>query len=124
MVKEFVRGVVKSIVGDRTTKEPNNQSALDIENIKLEKEIELQRLKNQSLPGERTSAALIVDNLIKCIKTLTISVFEKPVKLHLLIASLEEVFAAKEVPNGLQAEILINLLGVEANNVLTYATDE
>ncbi|GBN34706.1 hypothetical protein AVEN_197155-1 [Araneus ventricosus] len=42
--KEFVRGVVKSIVEDRTTKEFNNQSALEIEKIKLaqlEKEIEL-----------------------------------------------------------------------------------
>ncbi|GBM48087.1 hypothetical protein AVEN_34408-1 [Araneus ventricosus] len=45
--KEFVRGVVKSIVEDRTTKEFNNQSALEIEKIKLaqlEKEIELQSL--------------------------------------------------------------------------------
>ncbi|GBM07084.1 hypothetical protein AVEN_177053-1 [Araneus ventricosus] len=66
--KEFVSGVVKSIMEDRTTKEFSNQSALEIEKIKLaqlEKEIELQRLKNQSLPGERTSALLSVENLIK-----------------------------------------------------------
>ncbi|GBO45853.1 hypothetical protein AVEN_189446-1 [Araneus ventricosus] len=87
--KKFVRGVVKSIVEDRTTKEFSNQSAVEIEKIKLaqlEKEIELQRLKNQSLP--------------------------------------EKAFATKGVPNGLQAEILINLLGVKANNVFTHATEE
>ncbi|GBO03990.1 hypothetical protein AVEN_124882-1 [Araneus ventricosus] len=57
-VQDFVCGVVKSIVEDRTIQESNNQSALDMEKIKLaqlEKEIELQRLKNQSLPGERTN---------------------------------------------------------------------
>ncbi|GBM34770.1 hypothetical protein AVEN_7825-1 [Araneus ventricosus] len=125
--KEFVRGVVKSIVEDRTTKEFNNQSALEIEKIKLaqlEKEIELQRLKNQSLPGERTSAPLTVENLIKSIKTLTIPVPEKPEALYLFFTSLEKAFATKEVPNGLQAEILINLLGVKANIVLTHATEE
>ncbi|GBN29179.1 hypothetical protein AVEN_45865-1 [Araneus ventricosus] len=125
--KEFVRGVVKSIVEDRTTKELNNQSALEIEKIKLaqlEKEIELQRLKSQSLPGERTSAPLSVENLIKRIKTLTIPVPEKPEALHLFFTSLEKAFATKGVPNGLQAEILINLLGVKANNVLTHATEE
>ncbi|GBN43865.1 Transposon Tf2-9 polyprotein [Araneus ventricosus] len=126
--KEFVRGVVKSIVEDRTTKEFNNQSALEIEKIKLaqlEMEIELQRLKNQSLPGERTSAPLSVENLIKSIKkTLTIPVPEKPEALHLFFTSLEKAFATKVVPNGLQAEILINLLGVKANNVLTHATEE
>ncbi|GBM38094.1 Retrovirus-related Pol polyprotein from transposon 17.6 [Araneus ventricosus] len=126
-VKEFVRGVVKSIVEDRTTKESNNQSALEIEKIKLaelEKEIEQQRLKNQSLPGGRTSAPLSVENLIKSIKTLTIPVPEKPEALHLFFTSLEKAFAAKEIPNGLQAEILINLIGVKANNVLTHATEE
>ncbi|GFS30154.1 uncharacterized protein NPIL_586771 [Nephila pilipes] len=77
--QNFVRGVVRSIDEDRTTTEANHQSELEIEKIKLaqlEKEIEPQRLKNQSMLGERTNVPLSVENLIKSVKTLTISVPE------------------------------------------------
>ncbi|GFU13911.1 uncharacterized protein NPIL_455661 [Nephila pilipes] len=77
--QNFVRGVVRSIVEDRTTTEANHQSELEIEKIKLaqlEKEIEPQRLKNQSMLGERTNVPLSVENLIKSVETLTISVPE------------------------------------------------
>ncbi|GBM67525.1 hypothetical protein AVEN_73663-1 [Araneus ventricosus] len=125
--KEFVLGIDKSIMEDRTTKESNNQSAFEIEKIKLaqlEKEIELQRLKKQLLSGERTSARLSVENLITSIKTLTISFPEKPEALHLFFTFLEKAFSANVVPNGLHVEILNNLLGVKANNVLTHTTVE
>ncbi|KAF8785430.1 hypothetical protein HNY73_010965 [Argiope bruennichi] len=50
--QEFVRGVIKSIVEDRTAKAVTEQSKLEMERMKLarlEKEIELEKLKKQSL---------------------------------------------------------------------------
>ncbi|GFX19990.1 transposon Tf2-6 polyprotein [Trichonephila clavipes] len=130
---DFVINLLNLSVEDRQAKterqlqETNSQ--LELEKIKLqqiEREIELQkalaegRATQQSSKGDTNN----LENLIKSVKTLTIQIPTKTENFGLFFQSLERSFRVKNVPENLKAEILINILGERAHNVLLYIKDD
>ncbi|GFU93931.1 DUF1758 domain-containing protein [Trichonephila clavipes] len=65
-----------------------------------------------------------VDSLIKSIRTLTVKIPDKPEGWSFFFLSLERAFAAKSVTDKFKPEILLNLLGEKAANIIIYLKDE
>nr|XP_042913385.1 uncharacterized protein LOC122273380 [Parasteatoda tepidariorum] len=65
-----------------------------------------------------------IENLIHSIKTLSLPVPSKPENFNQFFSSLERAFSKKNINEGLKAEILINMLGEKANNILLYIEDD
>ncbi|GFW70733.1 integrase catalytic domain-containing protein [Trichonephila clavipes] len=65
-----------------------------------------------------------VDSLIKSIRTLTVKIPDKPEGWSFFFISLERAFAAKSVTDKFKPEILLNLLGEKAANIIIYLNDE
>ncbi|GFU60267.1 integrase catalytic domain-containing protein [Trichonephila clavipes] len=64
-----------------------------------------------------------LDSLIKSIRTLTVKISDKPEGWSFFFLSLERAFAAKSVTDKFKPEILLNLLGEKAANII-YLNDE
>ncbi|GBM25896.1 hypothetical protein AVEN_94343-1 [Araneus ventricosus] len=62
--------------------------------------------------------------LIKSVRTLTIKVPSKSEDWGFFFTSLERAYSTKKVPEKFKAEILLNLLGERASNILTYITEK
>ncbi|GFV27565.1 uncharacterized protein TNCV_894341 [Trichonephila clavipes] len=65
-----------------------------------------------------------VDSLIKSIRTLTVKIPDKPEGWSFFFLPLERAFAAKSVTDKFKPEILLNLLGEKAANIIIYLNDE
>ncbi|GFU80688.1 uncharacterized protein TNCV_514151, partial [Trichonephila clavipes] len=65
-----------------------------------------------------------LDSLIKRIRTLTVKIPDKPEGWSFFFLSLERAFAAKSVTDKFKPEILLNLLGEKAANIIIYLNDE
>ncbi|GFV72913.1 DUF1758 domain-containing protein [Trichonephila clavipes] len=65
-----------------------------------------------------------VNSLIKSIRTLTVKIPDKPEGWSFFFLSLERAFAAKSVTDKFKPEILLNLLGEKAANIIIYLKDE
>ncbi|GFX29369.1 uncharacterized protein TNCV_3219021 [Trichonephila clavipes] len=65
-----------------------------------------------------------VDSLIKSIRTLTVKIPDKPEGWSFFFLSLERAFVAKSVTDKFKPEILLNLLGEKAANIIIYLKDE
>ncbi|KFM71288.1 hypothetical protein X975_00963, partial [Stegodyphus mimosarum] len=65
-----------------------------------------------------------MENLIKSVKTLTISVPTKAESFNLFFQSIERAFRTKQVPEDLKAEILLNILGEKVTNLMVYVKEE
>ncbi|GFU11106.1 integrase catalytic domain-containing protein [Trichonephila clavipes] len=65
-----------------------------------------------------------LDSLIKSIRTLTVKIPDKPEGWSFSFLSLERAFAAKSVTDKFKPEILLNLLGEKAANIIIYLKDE
>ncbi|GFS59589.1 SCAN box domain-containing protein [Trichonephila clavipes] len=90
-----------------------------------ELELELARLNvrvnsDNERKGEGCNS---LDALMKSVRILTVKVPNRPEGWALFFASLERAFVSKNVPEKFKSEILLNLLGEKASNVLTYVTD-
>ncbi|GFT00102.1 retrovirus-related Pol polyprotein from transposon opus [Trichonephila clavipes] len=94
----------------------------------LEKEIELQTAKNKALslnPAAKVEEKQFetnIENMIKSINTL--SVPTRSENFNLFFQSLERAFLTKKINDEYKSEILINLLGERAHNVLLYIKEE
>ncbi|XP_035228501.1 uncharacterized protein LOC118200645 [Stegodyphus dumicola] len=143
---EFVIGLLNSIVEERKIREENEIKARDtqlaleaqkveLEKLKLaqlEKELELEKVRSQNTvkDGSRADKDMItgsgnyLENLIKSVKTLTIPVPGRSENFNLFFQTLERAFITKNVPQELKSEILINILGDKATNILFYTNDE
>ncbi|GFX21490.1 integrase catalytic domain-containing protein [Trichonephila clavipes] len=130
---DFVINLLNLSVEDRQAKaerqlqETNSQ--LELEKIKLqqiEREIELQKALAEGQATQQSSKGdtINLENLIKSAKTLTIQIPTKTENFGLFFQSLERSFRVKNVPENLKAEILINILGERAHNVLLYIKDD
>ncbi|GFY02721.1 retrovirus-related Pol polyprotein from transposon 297 [Trichonephila clavipes] len=130
---DFVINLLNLSVEDRQAKaerqlqETNSQ--LELEKIKLqqiEREIELQKALAEGQATQQSSKGhtINLENLIKSVKTLTIQIPTKTENFGLFFQSLERSFRVKNVPENLKAEILINILGERAHNVLLYIKDD
>ncbi|GFX16975.1 DUF1758 domain-containing protein [Trichonephila clavipes] len=90
----------------------------------LEKEIELQTAKNKALslnPAAKVEEKQFetnIENMIKSIKTLSLPVPTRFENFNLFFQSLERAFLTKKINDEYKSEILINLLGERAHNVL------
>ncbi|GFX30172.1 DUF1758 domain-containing protein [Trichonephila clavipes] len=96
----------------------------------LEKEVELQTAKNEALslnPAAKVEEKQFetnIENMIKSIKTLSLPVPTRSENFNLFFQSLERAFLTKKINDEYKSEILINLLGERAHNVLLYIKKE
>jgi len=118
---------------ENEAKEREMQLALEkVKLAQLDKEVELQRVRNErpnqnessDSDNETISSLYSLENLIRSVRTLTIPIPEKAENFNLFFKTLERAFITKKVPDDLKAEILINLLGDKAKNILFYISEE
>ncbi|GFV12329.1 DUF1758 domain-containing protein [Trichonephila clavipes] len=132
--KETYQAIVDCVLEEINDKRNEIENRLEIEKIKLsqlEKELEIAKLHNQSgksLPLQNENQLITtecnIESLIKSIKTLTIPVPLTAESFNLFFQSIEKAFKTKNVPEKLKPEILLNILGEKANNLMIYLRDE
>ncbi|GFX78532.1 DUF1758 domain-containing protein [Trichonephila clavipes] len=128
---EFVKTVIEQLLEETKTQESEHNSQLELERLKLERvkaELELAQLGNNASKSEtsfnKCETETSIDVFIKSVRTLTIKVPSKSEGWGYFFASLERAYNNKNVPERFKAEILLNLLGERASNILTYITDK
>ncbi|GFV17146.1 integrase catalytic domain-containing protein [Trichonephila clavipes] len=128
---EFVKELIQYTIEDRKKAEEDRKRAeedrkKEAENRLREKELELARLNVRvNSDNERTGEGCnTLDALGKSVRILTVKVPNRPEGWAFFFASLERAFVSKNVPEIFKTEILLNLLGEKASNVLTYVKDD
>lgn len=141
---ELVESVINSTIEERKhsqeielEKAKAEQNQITLEQIRLERtkaEVELARLRSEinsaniseNLSENQKNESLeSLDSLVKSIRTLTVKFpINKPEAFSYFFSSLERAFVSKNVPEKFKAEILLNLLGDKASNVITYIKDD
>ncbi|GFX36221.1 integrase catalytic domain-containing protein [Trichonephila clavipes] len=132
---DFVKTLIKNCIDERVSRNERDLEKQKIELAKLqlaklEKEIELQTAKNEALslnPAanvEEKQFETNIENMIKSIKTLSLPVPTRSENFNLFFQSLERAFLTKKINDEYKSEILINLLGERAHNVLLYIKKE
>ncbi|GFU57351.1 alpha-L-iduronidase [Trichonephila clavipes] len=128
---DFVKTLIKNCIDERVSRNERDLEKQKIELAKLqlaqlEKEIELQTAKNKALslnPAAKVEEKQFetnIENMIKSIKTLSLPVPTRSENFNLFFQSLERAFLTKKINDEYKSEILINLLGERAHNVLLY----
>ncbi|GFY28052.1 integrase catalytic domain-containing protein [Trichonephila clavipes] len=128
---DFVKTLIKHCIDERV---PRNEREATLEKQKielaklqlaqLEKEVELQTAKNKALslnPAAKVEEKQFetnIENMIKSIKTLSLPIPTRSENFNLFFQSLERAFLTKKINDEYKSEILINLLGERAHNVL------
>ncbi|GFV74616.1 CCHC-type domain-containing protein [Trichonephila clavipes] len=136
-LKEDLIKVVENLDDERVsqnerevTLEKQKIELAELQLAKLEKEIELQTAKNKALslnPAAKVEDKQFetnIENMIKSIKTLSLPVPTRSENFNLFFQSLERAFLTKKINDEYKSEILINLLGERAHNVLLYIKEE
>ncbi|GFW76139.1 integrase catalytic domain-containing protein [Trichonephila clavipes] len=142
---EFVKELIQYTIEDRKKAEEDRKRAeedrkraeedrkraeedrkKEAENRLREKELELELARlNVNSDNERTGEGCnTLDALVKSVRILTVKVPNRPEGWAFFFASLERAFVSKNVPEKFKSEILLNLLGEKASNVLTYVKDD
>ncbi|GFS85093.1 transposon Tf2-6 polyprotein [Trichonephila clavipes] len=132
---DFVKTLIKNCIDERVSRNKRDLEKQKIELAKLqlaqlEKEIELQTAKNEALslnPAAKVEEKQFetnIGNMIKSIKTLSLPVPTRSENFNLFFQSLERAFLIKKINDEYKSEILINLLGERAHNVLLYIKKE
>ncbi|GFT72307.1 transposon Tf2-6 polyprotein [Trichonephila clavipes] len=128
---DFVKTLIKNCI-DESVSRNEREATLEKQKIELaklqlaqlEKEVELQMAKNKALtlnPAAKVEEKQFetnIENMIKSIKTLSLPVPTRSENFNLFFQSLERAFLTKKINEEYKAEILINLLGERAHNVL------
>ncbi|GFT59920.1 integrase catalytic domain-containing protein [Trichonephila clavipes] len=134
---DFVKTLIKNCIDERVSRN-EREATLEKQKIELaklqlaqlEKEIELQTAKNEALslnPAAKVEEKQFetnIENMIKSIKTLSLPVPTRSENFNLFFQSLERAFLTKKINDEYKSEILINLLGERAHNVLLYIKKE
>ncbi|GFW34699.1 transposon Tf2-6 polyprotein [Trichonephila clavipes] len=132
---DFVKTLIKNCIDERVSRNERDLEKQKIELAKLqlaklEKEVELQTAKNKALslnPAAKVEEKQFetnIENMIKSIRTLSLPVPTRSENLNLFFQSLERAFLTKKINDEYKSEILINLLGERAHNVLLYIKEE
>ncbi|GFW97892.1 uncharacterized protein TNCV_1426551 [Trichonephila clavipes] len=133
---DFVKTLIQNCIDERVSqneREVTSEQKIDLAKLqlaKLEKEIELQLAKNKALSLNRAAKVeekqfeTNIENMIKSIKTLSLPVPTRSENFNLFFQSLERAFLTKKINDEYKSEILINLLGERAHNVLLYIKEE
>ncbi|GFX51439.1 uncharacterized protein TNCV_3103721 [Trichonephila clavipes] len=129
---DFVKTLIQNCIDERVSRnkrEVTSEQKIELAKLqlaKLEKEIELQLVKNKALslnPAAKVEEKQFetnIENMIKSIKTLSLPVPTRSENFNLFFQSLERAFLTKKINDEYKSEILINLLGERAHNVLLY----
>ncbi|GFT10171.1 integrase catalytic domain-containing protein [Trichonephila clavipes] len=132
----FVKTLIQNCIDERVSqneREVTSEQKIELAKLqlaKLEKEIELQLAKNKALslnPAAKVEEKQFetnIENMIKSIKTLSLPVPTRSENFNLFFQSLERAFLTKKINDEYKSEILINLLGERAHNVLLYIKEE
>ncbi|GFV09324.1 transposon Tf2-9 polyprotein [Trichonephila clavipes] len=134
---DFVKTLIKNCIDERVSRN-EREATLEKQKIELaklqlaqlEKEVELQTAKNKALnlnPAAKVEEKQFetnIENMIKSIKTLSLPVPTRSENFNLFFQSLELAFLTKKINDEYKSEILINLLGERAHNVLLYIKKE
>ncbi|GFT38131.1 transposon Tf2-6 polyprotein [Trichonephila clavipes] len=134
---DFVKTLIKNCIDERVSRN-EREATLEKQKIELaklqlaqlEKEVELQTVKNEALslnPAAKVEEKQFetnIENMIKSIKTLSLPVPTRSENFNLFFQSLERAFLTKKINEEYKSEILINLLGETAHNVLLYIKKE
>ncbi|GFS57137.1 DUF1758 domain-containing protein [Trichonephila clavipes] len=134
---DFVKTLIKNCIDEgvsrnerEVTLEKQKIELAKLQLAKLEKEIELQTAKNEALslnPAAKVEEKQFetnIENMIKSIKTLSFPVPTRSENFNLFFQSLERAFLTKKINDEYKSEILINLLGERAHNVLYIKEEE
>ncbi|GFV27516.1 integrase catalytic domain-containing protein [Trichonephila clavipes] len=133
---DFVKTLIQNCIDERVSqneREVTSEQKIELAKLqlaKLEKEIELQLAKNEALSlnpaakAEEKQFETNIENMIKSIKTLSLPVPTRSENFNLFFQSLEPAFLTKKINDEYKSEILINLLGERAHNVLLYIKEE
>ncbi|GFW48118.1 transposon Tf2-6 polyprotein [Trichonephila clavipes] len=133
---DFVKTLIQNCIDERVSqneREVTSEQKIELAKLqlaKLEKEIELQLAKNKALslnPAAKVKekqSETNIENMIKSIKTLSLPVPTRSENFNLFFQSLERAFLTKKINDEYKSEILINLLGERAHNVLLYIKEE
>ncbi|GFV70662.1 integrase catalytic domain-containing protein [Trichonephila clavipes] len=84
-------------------------------------ELVISLTKDNERTGEGCNS---LDELVKSVRILTVKVPNRPEGWAFFFASLERAYVSKNLPEKVKSEILLNLLGEKASNVLTYVKDD
>ncbi|GFV88743.1 transposon Tf2-6 polyprotein [Trichonephila clavipes] len=134
---DFVKTLIQNCIDERVsrnerevTSEEQKIELAKLQLAKLEKEIELQTAKNKALslnPAAKVEDKQFetnIENMINSIRTLSLPVPTRSENFNLFFQSLERAFLTKKINDEYKSEILINLLGERAHNVLLYIKEE
>ncbi|GFY24417.1 transposon Tf2-6 polyprotein [Trichonephila clavipes] len=133
---DFVKTLIQNCIDERVSqneREVTSEQKIELAKLQLailEKEIELQLAKNKTLslnPAAKVEEKQFetnIENMIKSIKTLSLPVPTRSENFNLFFQSLERAFLTKKINDEYKSEILINLLGERAHNVLLYIKEE
>ncbi|GFX31272.1 transposon Tf2-6 polyprotein [Trichonephila clavipes] len=134
---DFVKTLIQNCIDERVSRnerevtlEKQKIELAKLQLAKLEKEIELQMAKNKALslnPAAKVEDKQFetnIENMIKSIRTLSLPVPTRSENFNLFFQSLERAFLTKKINDEYKSEILINLLGERAHNVLLYIKEE
>ncbi|GFT84523.1 transposon Tf2-6 polyprotein [Trichonephila clavipes] len=133
---DFVKTLIQNCIDERVSqneREVTSEQKIELAKLqlaKLEKEIDLQLAKNKALslnPAAKVEEKQFetnIENMIKSIKTLSLPVPTRSENFNLFFQSLERAFLTKKINDEYKSEILINLLGERAHNVLLYIKEE
>ncbi|GFW42931.1 transposon Tf2-6 polyprotein [Trichonephila clavipes] len=134
---DFVKTLIQNCIDERVSRnerevtlEKQKIELAELQLAKLEKEIELQTAKNKALslnPAAKVEDKQFetnIENMITSIKTLSLPVPTRSENFNLFFQSLERAFLTKKINDEYKSEILINLLGERAHNVLLYIKEE
>ncbi|GFT13008.1 transposon Tf2-6 polyprotein [Trichonephila clavipes] len=134
---DFVKTLIQNCIDERVSRnerevtlEKQKIELAKLQLAKLEKEIELQTAKNKALslnPAAKVEEKQFetnIENMITSIKTLSLPVPTRFENFNLFFQSLERAFLTKKINDEYKSEILINLLGERAHNVLLYIKEE
>ncbi|GFU05822.1 transposon Tf2-6 polyprotein [Trichonephila clavipes] len=122
--------LLSRLVEGEVTLEKQKIELAKLQLAQLEKEIELQTAKNKALslnPAAKVEDKQFetnIENMIKSIKTLSLPVPTRSENFNLFFQSLKHAFLTKKINDEYKSEILINLLGERAHNVLLYIKEE
>ncbi|GFT53059.1 integrase catalytic domain-containing protein [Trichonephila clavipes] len=134
---DFVKTLIQNFIDERVSRnerkvalEKQKIELAELQLAKLEKEIELQTAKNKALSlkhaakVEEKQFETNIENMINSIRTLSLPVPTRSENFNLFFQSLERAFLTKKINDEYKSEILINLLGERAHNVLLYIKEE
>ncbi|GFV47178.1 integrase catalytic domain-containing protein [Trichonephila clavipes] len=108
---DFVKTLIKNCIDERVSRKERDLEKQELNLLNYTKVEEKQFETN-------------IENMIKSIKTLSLPVPTRSENFNLFFQSLERAFLTKKINDEYKSEILINLLGERAHNVLLYIKEE